>query len=206
MRYIFIIMITLFTALVAYTVVRGFQALREFPVFRNIYLVVAVLLFVFLIVGMIMSVLTPVAIPRFIIFLGHSALIIFLYLFVSFLIVDIVRIFNYFFHFAPEGMWKFRQWVFIASIAITAIAMIAGNYKFNHPKIVNLEVTANNSVAQNKEIKIVTASDVHLGSSITKKRLQKYVDMINAQQPDIVLFAGDICDNRLEPIITLPMM
>ncbi len=42
---------------------------------------------------------------------------------------------------------------------------------------------------------------MHLGVSINKKRLQKYVDLINAQQPDIVLFAGDICDNRLEPIM-----
>ena len=201
MKYFFIIMIALFTALVSYTIVRGFQALRDFPVFRTIYLVVAILLFVSIIVGTVMGSFTSIPFAKVITFIGHTALILFLYLFISFLIVDIVRIFNHFFHFAPQGMWNFRQWAFLASFVIIAIVMIAGNYKFNHPKIVNLEITANNSVPQNKEIKIVAASDVHLGNSITKKRLQKYVDLINEQQPDIVLFAGDVCDNRLEPII-----
>lgn len=205
MKSLFLIMPALFTALVVYTIIRGCQILRDFHVLRNVYLVATIVLFVSLIVGTIMGSFMSIPLPRVTAFIGNTALIFFIYLFMAFFIADIIRVVNHFFHFAPEGMWKFRQWAFIGALAIIAVIMIIGSYKFNHPKIVNLNITANNCTLQNKEIKIVAASDIHLGNSITKKKLQKYVKSINDQQPDLVLLVGDVCDNRLEPIIEQQM-
>lgn len=193
-------MIAVFSALVVYTIIRGCQVLREMPVARNIYLVATIVLFVCLLVGNIAAGSMPPSLGRIIAFIGHTALIFFLYLIISFLIVDIVRLINYFAHFAPEGMLVFRRWAFLISLVIIAGAMIVGNFKFNHPKIVNLEITTGNKPKQNKELKIIAASDIHLGVTINKKKLQQYVKLINEQQPDIVLLAGDICDNVLTPI------
>ena len=194
-------MIAVFTALVAYVAVRGSQVFRDMSVARNIYVAVIILMYVFLIGGMILGMFSTAPIAKTIAFIGHTSLIIFLYLIISFLLVDIVRLINYFVHFAPEGMFVFRKLAFAASIFIIAATMFIGNYKFNHPKVVNIELSTHGKPIQNKELRIVAASDIHLGVSIDKKRLQKYVKLINEQQPDIVLLAGDIFDNSPAPVI-----
>jgi len=43
---------------------------------------------------------------------------------------------------------------------------------------------------------IVAASDIHLGNLIRKDRLAEWVDMINNQEPDIVLLVGIIIDHK----------
>lgn len=201
MKFVFMVMLAIFTALVAYVVARGCQALRDVPVTRNIYLVATILMYVFLIAGMVIGMFSTASIAKYIAFIGHTSLVIFLYLIISFLLVDIVRLVNYFVHFAPEGMFVFRKLAFVASVAIIAVVLIAGNYKFNHPKIVNIELSANGKPKQNKELRIVAASDIHLGVTIDKKRFQKYVNLINEQKPDIVLLAGDVFDNSPAPVI-----
>ncbi|NDV46487.1 metallophosphoesterase [Paludibacter sp. 221] len=202
MRYgFFIVMLTVFSALIAYAILRGFQVLRDLPTLRTAYLVTTIVMYVFLIVGTIIGMVSTAPIAKYVAFIGHTALIIFIYLIISFLLTDIVRVVNYFVHFAPEGMPVFRKWAFACSTAIIAIVMIVGNYKFNHPKIVEMDLSVNGKATQNKELRIVAASDVHLGTSINKKRLQKYVNMINEQKPDIVLLAGDVFDNSLAPVV-----
>jgi hypothetical protein len=49
--------------------------------------------------------------------------------------------------------------------------------------------------------KIVLASDIHLGMMIANGRLNRMVKMINAQQPDLILLAGDIFDEDLGSVI-----
>ena len=45
-------------------------------------------------------------------------------------------------------------------------------------------------------IKIVHFSDVHYGTTVDNKYLNKIVDLINKQKPDIVVFTGDFFDKR----------
>ncbi len=45
-------------------------------------------------------------------------------------------------------------------------------------------------------IKIVHFSDIHLGSTVDIKYLDKIVNLINKQNPDIVVFTGDMLDKR----------
>jgi hypothetical protein len=44
-------------------------------------------------------------------------------------------------------------------------------------------------------------SDLHLGFHNTRADLARWVDMINAEQPDLILIAGDIIDNSVRPLI-----
>ncbi len=52
-----------------------------------------------------------------------------------------------------------------------------------------------------EEIKLVLATDIHLGTIISTKRVRRIVELINKQQADLVLFAGDIVDEDLTPVI-----
>jgi hypothetical protein len=50
------------------------------------------------------------------------------------------------------------------------------------------------------ELRIALAADLHLGSSVDHHLVRHMVDEINAMQPDLIVFAGDIFDNDFEAI------
>ncbi len=190
-----------FTFLMAFYVsLRGWQALLPL---RNVgiwYLIANVVLFIVMLVGMMARGSMPPTFTKVITFIGFSYMLVMIYLLLSFLMTDVIRLANLLVHFAPAGMKVFRFWAFLLTLSGIAVAMVIGNYKFNHPEIVTLDIRPEKPL-QNKQLKIVAASDIHLGVSIDKKRLKKYVDLINAQHPDIVLFAGDVSDNATLPLI-----
>ena len=47
---------------------------------------------------------------------------------------------------------------------------------------------------------MVLVSDIHLGYNIGAKHLQRMVDKINAEQPDVVVIAGDFFDNDYDAV------
>jgi len=49
-----------------------------------------------------------------------------------------------------------------------------------------------------KGYKIIQISDVHSGSFDNPEKLQHAIDLINEQKPDLVLFTGDMVNNRAE--------
>ncbi|MDD3321763.1 MAG: metallophosphoesterase [Paludibacter sp.] len=200
----FIIAFTVILLINAYVILRGWQALLVTSSLKVYYLIAMIILFLTLIGSMIFGNLLPMPTAKYVSFVGFSYIILFIYLLISFLFVDIIRVLNHFIHFFPTGMTTFRYWFMIMSLAVIGVTMIIGNYNFNHPKIVNLNIKSSKPV-QNKVIKIVAVSDIHLGISIDKDRFKSYVEMINAQHPDIVLFGGDVSDRLLEPVIRQKM-
>lgn len=182
-----------------YVIVRGGQALSLSVLWKNIYTILSVVLFLSFFTGMIFGNYFPLPLAKIISFLGDSFLIVLIYLTLSFIATDIVLLFNKIFHFLKTDFFIFRFWSLMASLLVIIIAMFVGNYKFNHPNMVNLNIEAE-KLHQNKEIKIVAVSDVHLGITIDKKRLKKYVEIINNQHPDMVIIGGDLIDRSILPV------
>lgn len=195
----FLVMLSILTSMNAYVALRGWQALPAGSMVRPLFLTAVIVLFLSIFVAMILAPNMPHTIGKWISHVAYSYMIVFVYLFISFLVVDVVRLANYFIHFAPQGMPLFRYWAFLATLGITALAMIYGAWKFNHPEIVQLNLTAE-TPKQGKKLRIVAASDIHLGVTIDKAYLQKYVKLINDQHPDIVLLAGDVSDRSMVPV------
>ncbi len=85
-----------------------------------------------------------------------------------------------------------------AVFGTVAILLTIGavNYRIKHRETV--ELTTDKSLS--KPLKIVMASDLHLGYNNSRKTLAKWVDMINAENPDLVIFGGDIIDISTEPL------
>jgi predicted MPP superfamily phosphohydrolase len=187
-----------------YVALRGWQSLALLPVSRTIYLTSVVVLFLAMFVTMLFGHKMPLLLAKALSFVTFTYILVFVYLFLSFLVVDFVGLLNYLFHFIPINIIVFRQWALLVSFAIISIALVLGNFQFNHPQLVTLNISAAKP-KQNKSIKIVLVSDLHLGFSIDKARLKGYVDLINAQHPDVVLMAGDITDRSIEPVISQHM-
>lgn len=201
MKLVFFSIVLIFTLLTAtYVTLRGWQALQPVGSIRVWYLSANIALFALMMISMMMGNSLHGTFAKVLTFTGYTYMIVMLYLLLSFLVVDVVRISNWIFHFSSDALQQFRLWALLGSATIILIALVVGNYKFNHPAIVNMQLGVNNT-PQNKTLKIVAVSDIHLGVSIDKKKLKEYVNLINLQKPDIVLMAGDISDRSTQPLV-----
>jgi uncharacterized protein len=193
----FLVFITLFLGMMAYVLIRGYQIIPPKPTLRPYFIGGFIFLLFTLFCGIFLEHKLGPALTKIVTFTGYTFLLVVLYMLLSFVLMDLVRLANSLFHFTPvAGMMTVRQWAAVISIVIIAIALGIGNYQFNHPKVVSLSLSAEQP-RQHREIRIIAVSDIHLGSSIDKKRLHQYVQMINARKPDIILLAGDITDRSI---------
>ncbi|MBT7697695.1 MAG: metallophosphoesterase, partial [Desulfobacterales bacterium] len=78
---------------------------------------------------------------------------------------------------------------------------IAGYINSINPVLTNLNIIIEKKVNSLKSLNVVMVSDIHLGTIISNSRLTRLVDSINKLNPDIVLFAGDIVDEDITPVI-----
>lgn len=200
----FIIIFSLFLGLFALVFFKGLHLLPAKPLIRWVFGTSYIFLFIALFAGLYFEHHLGLAFAKALTFTTFTFLLMVIYMAISFLLTDVVALSNKLFHFAPTGMLVIRQWAAIVSLGIIALALVFGHYKFNHPTVVQLDLTVENPFQQ-KEIKIVAASDIHLGTSIDKKMLHQYVQMINARKPDIILLAGDITDRSFGPIMEQKM-
>jgi len=218
--YIVIVMLLVYVASNIYIYVRGIQTIPHFPLWTKwiiglIYWFCALsFLFVFLfrhsaIAGSWTHTLFET---------GTGWLVFTLYMVLMLGCFDLIRLFN---KSAPHS--------FIPALLLVICVLIYGYYRYQHPvtKVINIDINKSavnahrisptETVAETppaKEppdhqanmqpkalsMKIVAISDVHLGLGTVKSQLKRYVDMINAQQPDVILISGDLIDNSIVPV------
>ena len=81
-----------------------------------------------------------------------------------------------------------------------AIFVAWGSWRAFSP-VVRTETVVTDKLSSDKQYKIVLISDIHLGRELGYDYSKGLVELVNAQQPDLVLIAGDIMDERLQYII-----
>ncbi|GAA0075661.1 metallophosphoesterase [Clostridium sp. CTA-5] len=59
----------------------------------------------------------------------------------------------------------------------------------------NIEFNSKDNVQNSKRIEVAQISDIHLGKYYSIEQLEKLVDKVNKQNPDIIVFTGDLFDN-----------
>jgi uncharacterized protein len=200
MKPIFFLLVFCFLLLVTgYVVLRGWQIIPAKGFWRVGFLAGNIIGLILFLSGILLEHKLGLTFGKGVAFLGFSYFLVLIYWLISFIVIDEIRLINYFFHFSSDNLFVFRQWAGVFSVFIIVIAMIIGNYKFNHPTLVRKDITIEKPFIQ-KELKVVLASDIPLGNSIDKIRLKKYVDLINSRNPDLILLAGDITDRSFAPV------
>ncbi|MDR1782891.1 MAG: metallophosphoesterase, partial [Dysgonamonadaceae bacterium] len=97
----------------------------------------------------------------------------------------------------------YRRTLFPAFAGMTGVIILLfyGYCNFSHPVVVEREISfCHPRLRGDDRIRAVAISDLHLGLNIDRKKLSEYIDLINAQKPDIVLIAGDVVDNCVRPL------
>nr|WP_300823519.1 metallophosphoesterase [uncultured Acetatifactor sp.] len=77
---------------------------------------------------------------------------------------------------------------------------LAGIVSADHISVTNYELSVDKEAPGLEELKIILAADLHLGYSIGIRHMEQMVDLINKEDADLVVIAGDIFDNEYEAL------
>ncbi|MBQ6038719.1 MAG: metallophosphoesterase [Bacteroidaceae bacterium] len=127
--------------------------------------------------------------------IGTSSLIILLYLVMLFMALDVLRLV----HLVPAGFMKHSWPGTLTVVGIMLAVFIYGNWHYHHKVRQPLELKTEKTLA--KPLKILMMSDLHLGYGNRRADFSKWVDMLNAEQADLILIAGDIIDSSTKPLL-----
>ncbi len=100
-----------------------------------------------------------------------------------------------------EQSKRTRYSLLIFTLVFTIGLLSYGKYKFENPSVNQLQLDINKRANKYDSLRVVVAADFHLGYTINHKDAQRMVDLIMAQQADIILLVGDIIDSSIEPLI-----
>ena len=198
----FFIVFILYTVVNSYIFYRGWKALPTSRLSRIIYSILFFVACSAFIVSMLGRNVIPLEIQKILYFIGTTWMAVMLYLTLYFLITDLIYGINRVWRFIPKTFTPrlFYRFQVISGYALVLIILLIAYPKFANPVIVEKEITIHKSGNKHSELKVLVFSDLHLGVTIGKARLQKYVQLINEQKPDIILIAGDIIDNNVLPL------
>lgn len=96
---------------------------------------------------------------------------------------------------------KVRIRMFFSIVMVVIAIMAHGNYKFNHPVVQQIEINIDKPARNIDSIRIAMIGDLHLGYLIDRDHAKRMVDLIMAQEPELILFTGDIIDSHFDPMI-----
>lgn len=188
----FIILFSTYLAGNVYIFVRGAQALAAQPLGVKVLLAV---LFWSCVCSLATSFLIrntelPAGLAQTISEIGTGWLVFTLYMVILLLVFDIFKLFH-----LP------CRFSFYISLGVTLSLLSYGFYRYQHPltRVINIVINKPANLSTDT-LKIVAISDIHLGYATDKDQLKTYVDMINAQKPDLILIGGDLIDNSVVPL------
>lgn len=67
----------------------------------------------------------------------------------------------------------------------------------------DIEIAKN--VGDLKSLKIAVVSDIHLGNTVGNRHLDRLLPHVNEWRPDLILLAGDVIDDSIEPFVRRSM-
>ncbi len=92
---------------------------------------------------------------------------------------------------------NFYQIIFVLSILITFIGFVQ---VLLGPKVLEVEVPVEDLPADLSGLKIAQISDLHIGSTIQTRYVEKVVKKTNDAHPDLIVITGDLADAHTESI------
>jgi predicted MPP superfamily phosphohydrolase len=128
---------------------------------------------------------------------GYYALPYLLYLFLTLLIVDLLRMINRFAKAIPVSVIKssmFRNTLFAITMAVPFLIVIIGAYRHGIIQISSYKIEIPQKMSNLNHLKIAVAADLHLRGIKDQNIVDRFVAKINSEKPDIVFLVGDIIE------------
>ena len=142
---------------------------------------------------------------RFLFTVGSCWIAVMLYGFLLLAAIDIVRLVGWAGNIKPD--FVYRNYLLSKAIMFGVVFLVistiiaVGAIHANRLKVTHVKIAMDKTAGQLTGLRIVMASDLHLGNIHDRKSLARIVDKMNEQRPDVVLLVGDIFDSSPEPVI-----
>ena len=163
-----------------------------------------VIIYVFLASSILIAFLFPASpVQRLLKLISNYWLGTLLYIVMTVVIADLIR------HVLLRVNFKYSRKVFsrrgfVAGgslcLAVITAFTAAGIIGAARIQVTDYDIHINKPCADMASMKIVLAADLHLGYSIGCWHMEKMVEKINEQNPDLVVIAGDIFDNEYDAL------
>ena len=135
----------------------------------------------------------PMALATAVYETGTSSVFVLLYLFMLFLVLDLGRLL----HLLPRTLLH-QNGHMATGIAVFMFGLfLYGNLHYRQKYRQELTIA---SPKITRPLRLVMLSDLHLGYHNQHDELHRWVNIINGEQPDLVLVAGDIIDGSMRPL------
>lgn len=126
-----------------------------------------------------------------------------IYIVLTVILVDIVRLFlKRSRHVDQKKLASRRTFVINGTFCIVLILAVSlyGAINARHIRVTDYDVTIQKNAGNLDSLNVVLVADLHLGYSIGTTHMKQMVQKINAETPDLVVIAGDIFDNEYEAL------
>lgn len=180
---------------------KGLQAFSLSPGLRRSYIIVFWLVVSCFIAGEILEHTHSSLSGEWIYRIGAFWLAFMLYFSLTLLLFDVVRLFNYFFHFLPEMTQILRFRLGVITVAFVFLIVLTGHINALNTRVRTISLSIPKKVIGSREMKILIASDIHMGALIGENREVRLVSIINKQKPDLVLLCGDLVDGDIASVL-----
>lgn len=201
----FSVVFTVYSAINYYVFIRGYQALPDTSAFRISYIILFLFVYISFLASRFLERVHISFISNTLTWIGSFWLGAMVYFFFFVIIIDVIRLLNYLLNFLPQFIYddyprsKLITAVIVSSIVLLVI--IAGYINLINPKTRMINIRINKYANGLKQLNIAVISDIHLGTTFGKKRIDKLVKNLNSLNADIVLFAGDVVTEDLMPVL-----
>ncbi len=192
-----LLMIILFLGANFYVFYRIWMMIPHNIIARTVFVVLATGVLLSFFMFFFLSKVFPLNILSVLYRIGTSWIFIFIYLLIIFLTLDLLRIT----HLVPVKPFMYHNWLGLGIMTgVVTLIMIGGYINYLHKKKISLEIVVDKQNTVNDSLKIVAISDMHLGHGTGSKEFKRWVELINREEPDLLLIAGDIIDNDCRPL------
>jgi uncharacterized protein len=96
---------------------------------------------------------------------------------------------------------QYMPWLGGCFIIVLVVIVLRGSWNAWNPIVRKYEISIPKAAGKMKQVRIAVASDLHLGSLVRNKHLQRLVERVKGLKPDLILLPGDILDDDIEPFI-----
>jgi len=199
----FSIVITVYSLLSYYVYSKGLQVFPSGSTGKTWYKIIFLFLTFSYIVARFLEKLWLSGVSDVFMWIGSFWLAAFFYLLLIVITIDLVRLMNLVLPVIPSFVktFAFSRIFFWSVVGLVSALLLYGFINSLTPRIKKLEISIDKKVEGLKELDIVFASDIHLGTIIGPRRTNDIVDRINSLKPDLILLGGDIVDEDLAPVI-----
>lgn len=184
----------LIVASLVYTTWRLWRILPFSPLWKTVVTGIFLLCFATLFLHYGLGNRMPISLAAATYEIGNSWLIFFLYLLIFFAVLGIGRLV----HLVPASFLKDSLAGTGTVLGLIAVLLTYGGFHYRHKYRQEIDIRTEKPLE--KPLTLVLASDLHVGYHNRKAELGRWIGLINAEKPDLVLFAGDIIDGAVRPV------